>query len=246
MKLSAIWQRIGEIYPKKIRIIQKWVFWICINEEAYFIAKYFNLKLTKLDFQNIKAWFPDEYIKKWKQRFLDKWLWFIFCKKINSDQLQDKGNWFEIIEIVEGKYFNEITSINLEDYELTKQRILGLASLWLEEKHVPNFLLKEKAESLYIDLIKLFMRTPKQERMYIREKIEKLFLEILENIYCFMYNIWDRKTNIDKLFNTCLLNREFIRFLYKIGIIQKDTVYLDMQEKWLEILKICKWIKNNY
>lgn len=130
--------------------------------------------------------------------------------------------------------------MNLEDYELTKARILGLAKLGLEEKPVQNFLLKEKLESIHTDLLRLFLRLPKQERMYMRETIERLLLSILGDVYAFMYKLSDRKILIKQIQSQSLIVREHMKHLYQMGMIRNDTVYLDFQDRFVEIFKMCK------
>jgi hypothetical protein len=36
-----------------------------LDEEAFFMSKYFNMKLTKLDKETIKVGFPDQNKEKW-------------------------------------------------------------------------------------------------------------------------------------------------------------------------------------
>ena len=43
-----------------------------------------------------------------------------------------------------------------------------------------------------------------------------------------------------------LVAREFTRFLYKSSKIMKDGFYLDVGERWIEVLKIVKTLRNKY
>jgi hypothetical protein len=50
-------------------------------------------------------------------------------------------------------------------------------------------LLKDKVEDVYIIFLDLLLKLPKKERYFLREKIERLFLDILEKLYFYMYNL---------------------------------------------------------
>jgi len=71
-------------------------------------------------------------------------------------------------------------------------------------------------------------------------------MELLQFVYEFMYNLENRKLLIKQIFNKVMILREFTRFLYKIWKIRNDNVYLDLWDRWIEILKICKWIMSKY
>jgi hypothetical protein len=142
--------------------------------------------------------------------------------------------------------FWKVFQINLEDYKFTKDRILQLTKLWIEEKNEKNFLLKDKLEDIFVLIVSILMRLPKKERYYLRSKIETLFLDILEKIYKYMYNLSDRRDLIKSIFWEVMIIREFCRFLYKDQKITSSNVYLDLWDKFTEILKISKWIINTY
>lgn len=239
MKISFLRDKYKSQYPNKIKIIRKGVFWIILNEEAFFMAKYFNFKITKLDNENIKIWFPLSSEKVRLKKLDEKWVWYLLIDKESKE-------WWEyfIKEVKMWNYFNLIFSINIEDYELTKKRILWLALLWLEEKNTKNFLLKDKLEELYVLLSHRLIKMPRKERYFFREKIERVYIDMLQDVYKYMYNVWDRTNLIKNIFDDILILREFTRFLYFIGKIKNDNAFLDMWERWIEVMKICKWIKN--
>jgi hypothetical protein len=70
------------------------------------------------------------------------------------------------------------------------------------------------------------IKMPKIERRYFREKIEKLFMDLLVSVYQFMYIKSLRKALINDIINFCLVIREMTRFLYKIGKIKNDNAFL--------------------
>ncbi|MDR1945037.1 MAG: hypothetical protein LBQ59_02935 [Candidatus Peribacteria bacterium] len=49
-------------------------------------------------------------------------------------------------------------------------------------------MLKDKVEDVYIIIFDLLLRLPRKERYFIRERIERLFLDVFEDIYSYMYN----------------------------------------------------------
>lgn len=113
--------------------------------------------------------FPIESTGYWKKKFIEKKIAFVFV----SRSVDDEGNRTQVIEATgEGGYISELQRIDLEAYSLAQERILCLARAGLEEKPVQNFLLKEKLESIHVDLLKLFLRLPKEERKFLREAIE--------------------------------------------------------------------------
>lgn len=231
MKIIEIHDELWVKYQNKLRIIKKWIFWVILNEEAFFMAKNFNFKITSLDKQNIKIGFPDSSKKKWLEVLEEKGLWYVlYDKKTESETIK---KW---------KYTWDIFSIDIDDYNLTRDRILKLKEFNLESKNTKNFLLKDKIEDIYMIMIDLLLKLPRKERYFFREKIEKLFLDLFEQVYIFMYNLWDRKIIIKDIFNRVMVLREFTRFLYKLWKIKNDNVYLDLWDKWIEVLKICKWI----
>jgi hypothetical protein len=87
---------------------------------------------------------------------------------------------------------------------------------------------------------------PKIERRYFREKIETMYMGLLGLVYEYMYVPQTRADTIKKINQHCLILREYTRFLYKLGKIKNDTVFLDAGEKWLEIMKITKTLQNKH
>lgn len=103
-----------------------------------------------------------------------------------------------------------------------------------------NFLLKDKLEDIFILLQGLLLRLPKKERYFIREKIERNFLDLLEKVYRYMYDKQAREILASELMYDVMVVREFTRFLYMTGKITNDNVYLDLSGRWVEVLKIVK------
>lgn len=233
MKLSQIYENLKSTYPKSLKIIQKWAFCIFINSESFAVSKRYNLKLTKLDRDSIKAWVPKTALDKWLNIFTKDWLSFVFIWKDN--EIQKSQTW---------KYLLDIFHINIEDYKLTKDRILWLNIMSLETKNTPNFLLEQKLHDLYLISSDLLLRLPKKERYFFREKIERLFLDTFEIVFKYKYNLWDRNEFISNIFNNILLLKEFFKMLYNMWKIKWDIFYLNIWDKFIEILKICKSIKN--
>lgn len=234
MKISEFIDSLWDKYNSHIKIVKKWIFWVILNEEAFFFSKYFNMKLTVLDTKTIKVWFPDWSKNKWINILEENNISYILFEKINGGYNKTK--------IFASKQFSSIYKIDLEDYNFTKNRLLWLNKIWLEDKNEHNFLLKDKLEDIYMILLELLLKLPKKERYFFREKIEKQFLDLFEQVYIYMYNLWDRKIIIKNIFNITMILREFTRFLYKLWKIKNDNVYLDLWDKWIEILKICKGI----
>jgi len=218
------------------KIVKKWIFWIILNEEAFFMSKTFNMKLTKLDKQNIKVGFPDNSKNKWLDSLKEK--------NISFDLYEKKDDKF--IKILSFKWWNfsQIFSVDIEDYTLTKERILWLNKIWLEDKNEKNFLLKDKLEKIYLTLLNLLMKVAKKERYFFRQKVEKIFLDLFELVYEYMYNLWERKSLINSIFKKVMILREYTRFLYKMWKINNENIYLDLWDSWVEVLKICKGIMN--
>lgn len=238
MKIKDVWSGFDSKYKTKIKLIKKWIFWIAIWEEAFFLSKYFNLKLTKLDKENIKVWFPDNSLKDWVTRLQNLKIWVVLVSKGKDEED------YKLVKSYDWNSYSEKYSINVEDYKLTKDRILGLNKIWLEEKKWNDFLLKNKVEEVYVLLSTWLMKMPRKERYYFRDKIERLYMDLLEDIYKYMYNIWSRKEVMENVFNKVLVIREFSRLLYTMWIKNSESSFLDLGERWLEILKISKTIIN--
>ena len=238
MKISEYIESIEDKYRWKLKIVKKWIFRILLDEDAYFMSKMFYLKLTKLDKETIKVWFPD-----WAK---NKWLKILEEKNISYVLFEKKDNSYKRVWLYKWISISKIYKIDMEDYLLLKNRILKLNKLWIEEKNQKNFILKDRLEEVYILLSQQMIKMPKKERYYFRDKIEKLFMDLLQFVYEFMYNLENRKLLIKQIFNKVMILREFTRFLYKIWKIRNDNVYLDLWDRWIEILKICKWIMSKY
>jgi hypothetical protein len=178
----------------------------------------------------------------------------MFDQQLESRLLQEKGIWYILFEKQNSTYIETARflsnnycvyfSIDLDDYNLTKNRVLWLNKLWIEDKSEKNFLLKDKAEDIYIQFVSFVLTFSKKERYFFREKLERLFLDLFEYIYKYMYNLWDRKELIEIIFNKVMILREFYRLLYKIWKVKNHNIYLELWGKWIELLKICKWIKS--
>lgn len=233
MKISEFYEKLKSTYPKSLKIIQKWAFCIFVNSESFAVSKRYNLKLTKLDRNSIKAGIPITALDKWLNIFIKDELSFVFIWK--DEQVLKYQNW---------KYILDVFHINIEDYKLTKDRILWLNKFSLEEKNISNFLLEQKLQDLYILSSSLLLRLQKKERYFFREKIERLFLDTFELVFTYKYNLWDRNYLISNIFNNILLLKDFFKILYNIWKIKWDIFYLDIWDRFIEILKICKWIKN--
>ena len=238
MKIKDVWSGFNSKYLTNVKLIKKWIFWVALCEEAFFLSKYFNLKLTKLDKETIKVWFPDSSLKTWIERLQKLNIWIVLISK-NTDT-----NEYELIKVYEGKSYAQKYPVNVEDYTLTKDRILWLNKIWLEEKKWNDFLLKNKIEEIYVLLSSWLIKLPRKERYYFRDKIERLYMDLLEDIYKYMYNIWSRKDSMQNVFDKVLVIREFSRLLYTMWIKNSDLSFLDLWERWLEVLKISKTIIN--
>ena len=238
MKIKDVWSGFNSKYLTNVKLIKKWIFWVALCEEAFFLSKYFNLKLTKLDKETIKVWFPDSSLKTWIDRLQKLNIWVVLISK-NTDT-----NEYELIKVYEGKSYAQKYPVNVEDYTLTKDRILWLNKIGLEEKKWNDFLLKNKIEEIYVLLSSWLIKLPRKERYYFRDKIERLYMDLLEDIYKYMYNIWNRKDSMQNVFDKVLVIREFSRLLYTMWIKNSDLAFLDLWERWLEVLKISKTIIN--
>ncbi|MDD5770415.1 MAG: hypothetical protein PHE25_05595 [Candidatus Gracilibacteria bacterium] len=186
MKIKEFYENMHCKYPNKLKIFKKGIFWILLEEEAFFMSKYFNFKITSLDKSTIKIGFPNSSKSKWLKTLNDKDIGYILIEKPKDED-------FKILQITIGDYYSSIFSINLEDFLLTKDRILGLKKFDLEDKNEKNFLLQIKIEELYLLMSQLFIKLPKKERFYFRDKIERIFLDTLEILYKYKYNLDDRK-----------------------------------------------------
>lgn len=241
MKIAQIKDSFSALYPNAVTLVKKWIFWVALDEDAFFMAKYFSMKLTPLDKAHIKVWFPDSSLSLWLKKLTDNGLAYVLIEKPPWE-----NKTYECKSHQAWKHFSSIFSISIEDYALTKERILWLATLWLKEKHTENFLLKDKIEDIHILLSQWLMKLPRKERYYFRDKIEILLMDILEHVYMYMYNLWERQIHIEEIYSKVLVAREFTRFLYKSSKIMKDGFYLDVGERWIEVLKIVKTLRNKY
>lgn len=241
MKIAQTRDSFTSLYPNAVILIRKWIFWVALDEDAFFMAKYFSMKLTPLDKAHIKVWFPDSSLALRLKKLTDAWLAYVLVEKPPWE-----NKTYEVKKQQSWKHFASIFSISIEDYALTKERILWLATLWLKEKHTENFLLKDKIEDIHTLLSHWLMKLPRKERYYFRDKIEILLMDILEHVYMYMYNLWERQVHIEEIYSKVLVAREFTRFLYKSSKIMKDWFYLDIWERWIEVLKIVKTLRNKH
>lgn len=239
MKICAVYDEYQKTHPRTLKIIKKWIFWILLDHEAFFVAKYFSMKITKHDRQHIKVGFPISSQHHRLEQFANHGLWYLLIDKSSVGPEQS----YQIINQHKGVSYQKIHPIDLQDYEITKNRILWLYKLGLEEKIQSNFLLKDKIEELYIIISQWLIKMPKIERRYFREKIEKMFMELLSNVYEFMYFPSKRVASIENIIQLSMIIREMTRFLYKLGKIHNDNAFLQTWEKWVEVLKITKSIQ---
>jgi hypothetical protein len=131
----------------------------------------------------------------------------------------------------------------MEAYVLVRERILRLGTVGIEDHETKRFLLKERVEELFILTNSFLMKIPKKERYFLREKVERSMIGILDSVYRYMYAIFERYALTDSIFSEMLVLREFIRLVRHMGYLEKDSVYLDVSERCVEILKITKTLK---
>ena len=136
MKIKDIYINLQEKYKWKLKIFKKWIFWIILEEEAFFMSKVFHFKITSLDKNTIKIWFPDQSKNKWLKVLDEKNISYVLIEKNLDD--------FQVIHIKNWNPYPDIFKVDLEDFELTKQRVLWLKKLDLEDKNEKNFLLQNK------------------------------------------------------------------------------------------------------
>ena len=208
MKIKNFIEWLSKKYDNNLKIFKKGIFWILVNEDAFFIHKVYNLKITMLDKETIKVWFPESS--------KDKRLNFFKERNIGYSVFYKKEDLYIEVDYFRWDNYTKNFVLNIEEYTLTKERILWLKKIWLEEKNESNFLLKDKLEDIYVLVIDLLIRLPKKERFFFREKIERIFLNLFEDTYSYMYNLWNRKEELEKIFRNCMLLREYFRLLYKI------------------------------
>jgi len=120
MKISAVYDEYQDIYPHKLKIIKEGIFRILLDHEAFFVAKYFSMKMTKHDRQHIKVGFPVSSQRHRLEQFAHHGLGYVLIDKTGT--APDKI--YQVIQDNKGKYYQKIFSIDLQDYELTKNRIL--------------------------------------------------------------------------------------------------------------------------
>jgi hypothetical protein len=88
MKISAIVEEYHNKYPNKLKIIRKGIFRVLLDHEAFFVGKYFSMKLTKHDKQHIKVGFPISSQAHRLQQFKEKGLGYVLIDKVSNDSLQ--------------------------------------------------------------------------------------------------------------------------------------------------------------
>jgi hypothetical protein len=213
-------------HSKQLKFIKKGSFFILLNEEAFYFAKIYSFKITKFNKNNIKIWFPCFAKDKWTEKLKKIDIGFTFFD--NEGKILYENIWKNYIEV------------DLSDYLLTYDRILTLDKFEIEEKEQKNFLLKQKMENIYKKVIIAIMQFPKKERFYLREKLERWLLDILEDVYIFAYEQEKRKIKSKEIFSKLLILRDFFRLAYNISNYMKDIVYLDLSNDLIEVLKITK------
>ena len=228
MKISQFFLSLQNSDTRYLSILERGGFYILLREDAFFFAKRYSFKLTKLDSSSIKVWFPKTVKQKWLKKLRgDAISYKVYRKHGESFSLEESYLWS-----VEIRY-------DIEDYLLTCSRILeGQRDMKQEKTH--NFLLKDKCEELFQLLQEILLRLPKKERYFIREKIERNFLELLETVYRYMYEKHKRPILAWELMSQTLVLREYTRFLSQSGRLKSDAVYLYLWERFTEILKIIK------
>ncbi|MEI7563025.1 MAG: hypothetical protein WCJ39_05035 [bacterium] len=69
---------------------------------------------------------------------------------------------------------------------------------------------------MYITISQWLIKMPKIERRYFREKIEKMFMDLLSSVYEFMYFPSKRVSSIENIIQLSMIIREMTRFLHKL------------------------------
>lgn len=231
MKISQFFESLSDSERNSLSIIEKGGFYILLREDAFFFAKIYSFKLTKLDRDSIKVGFPKTSKHKWLTRLRENNISYkVYSKLWENFSAQESFVWsFQI-------------SYDIEDFLLTSKRILGKEKSIKTQKN-QNFLLKDKLEELFSILQEILLRLPKKERYFLREKIERNFLNLLEKIYQYMYQKELRDELSQKFMGEILVLREFTRFLYMSGKLRNENVYFDLWERWIDICKIVKWLQ---
>lgn len=229
MKISEFFEGLSVSDREYLSVIEKGGFYILLQEDAFFLAKKYSFKLTKLDSTSIKIGFPKASKEKWLAKLRNEKL---------SYKVYEKCDW----ELKEEIVYRWSASIlyDYEDYKTTSERILEPKLFAQAAPKTRNFLLKDKLEDIFILLQGLLLRLPRKERYFIREKIERNFLDLLEKVYRYMYDKQAREILASELMYDVMVVREFTRFLYMTGNIKNDNVYLDLSGRWVEVLKIVK------
>ena len=142
MKISEFLQKQESKFPGYIQLIKKWIFYIAINEQAYFLSKYFNMKITKLDKNTIKVWFPVGSKTKWTNILKKYQISYVIYEK-NEEE-------YVVVEKYDEKKYKEVFQINIEDYKLTYDRILQNSVVKLEEKNEKIFFYKKSWKSFIL------------------------------------------------------------------------------------------------
>lgn len=232
MRISEKFEMLSADFPRHMKCVKKGMFFLFLDEEAYFLSKKFSFKLTPLDKEHIKIGFPMGALEKWKTSFAaNGWALAI----LSHDQVAQYP----------GAYPLSCDPIETESYFRTRERIPKLGSVGVEEADTKRFLLKERMEELFLIVQSFLMKVPRKERYFLREKIERSCIEILAKIYAYMYDLSDRKRLAEEIFTEMLVLREFLRLTRTAGYLRKDSLYLDVSERCIEILKITKALKGN-
>lgn len=214
------------------KFFKKWNFFILLDEEAFCFSKLFSFKLTWLGKNHIKIGFPCSSKEKWSEKLKKADYSFVIFD--NESKVLSEYEW--------KISFN----VDISDYMIAFKRILTLDKLDIEDEKQKNFLLKQKLEDIYKKMSFFIMKFPKKERFYLREKIEKQMIDILHDTYIFAYEPKSRKDKSKDIFQKLLILRDFFRLAYNISNHLKDTVYLDLSNDLIEVLKITKTLINKY
>jgi hypothetical protein len=217
-------------YPRHLKCVRKGAFYILLSEEAFFLSEKFSFRLTPLDRSTVRVGFPANSLEKWKRAFFDAGWAFVLSRGDECEEFP-------------GTYPLAGNPVDAEAYSLVRARILRLGSVGLEDRETKKFLLKERAEELFLITNGFLMKIPKKERYFLREKIERSMIGILDSIYRYSYLVSERPRLAESVFAEILVFREFVRLVRHMGHLGKDAVYLDVSERCVEMLKIAKALK---
>ncbi len=81
MKISQFFDSLPESERNSLSIFEKGSFYILLREDAFFFAKKFSFKLTKLDRTSIKVGFPKTAKNKWLTKLREENISYQVYKK---------------------------------------------------------------------------------------------------------------------------------------------------------------------